>query len=181
MSEITTVARPYARAIFEYALAHHQLDAWSKILSALAQVMEDKEAVAFLLHPQSPLAARLELLDAVVWQASTEAHSPAHELLGLLCENKRLNLLVEIRAIFETLRQEAEQKITVNVESFGALSNAQQQDLIQKLSQKLNRQVELEIKTNPELLGGAVIRAGDLVIDGSVRGRLEKLATSLVA
>lgn len=119
------------------------------------------------------------LLDAVVSAASEAEQTAAHQLLSLLVENKRVGLLPDIKVIFDSLRQEAEKTITVQVQSFSPLSIAQQNALIAQLSQRLQRQVALEQSVDASLLGGAIIHAGDLVIDGSVRGKLNKLANSL--
>lgn len=179
MSETITIARPYAKAVFEHAKHANQCAAWSNILNALAIALLTPEAQAFISNPGSTKEAHLMLLDAVVSAASEAEQTAAHQLLSLLVENKRVGLLPDIKVIFDSLRQEAEKTITVQVQSFSPLSIAQQNALIAQLSQRLQRQVALEQSVDASLLGGAIIHAGDLVIDGSVRGKLNKLANSL--
>lgn len=179
MSETITIARPYAKAIFEHAQHANQCATWSNILNALAMALLTPEARSFIANPGSTKEAHLMLLDAVVAAASKDEQTPAHELLALLVENKRIGLLPDIKVIFDSLRQEAEKTIKVQVQSFSPLSTTQQKALIEQLSQRLKREVELEQSIDSSLLGGAIIHAGDLVIDGSVRGKLNKLANSL--
>lgn len=181
MSETITIARPYAKAIFEYAQHSANCAVWSNILNALAMALLTSEAQAFISNPASTKEAQLDLLEAVVAKASQDEHKAAHELLVLLVENKRLGLLPDIHVIFERLRQEAEKTIKVQVQSFSPLSAEQQKALIEQLSQRLKREVELEQYIDSSLLGGAIIHAGDLVIDGSVRGKLNKLSNNLLA
>lgn len=90
-------------------------------------------------------------------------------------------LLPEIKALYEVYRAEQEKILEVDVVSYSELTPAQQQRLSESLSQRLSRKVSLKISIDPSLLGGALIRAGDLVIDGSVRGKLNMLGTSLAA
>ena len=104
-----------------------------------------------------------------------------NHLVGLLADNKRLQALPDIYLQYEALRAEQEKTLTAKVSSFAVLTSAQQQHLISSLSQRLQRQVTLDVSIDTSLLGGAVIRAGDLVIDGSVRGKLNKLSSNLAA
>ena len=103
----------------------------------------------------------------------------AKNLVRLLAQNRRLHALPVIAEQYERLRAEAEQTVQAELESALPVSDAQQQRIAEALSQRMGRRVELTVKTNEELLGGAVVRAGDLVIDGSIRARLEKLATAI--
>ena len=119
---------------------------------------------------------------SVFAKAKKEAETLAIEnFIALLAENKRLLLLPEIALQFEALRAEQEKTLVATVSSFSAFTKVQEQQLIESLSRRLQRQVTLEIKIDSSLIGGAVIRAGDFVIDGSVRGKLSKLSTELVA
>ena len=102
-----------------------------------------------------------------------------HQFVTLLAENKRLLLIPGIFSEYERLRAEQEKTMTVTVSSFSAMSNAQQERMVESLTRRLQRKVSLEINIDKSLLGGALIQAGDLVIDGSVRGQLLKLASSL--
>ena len=182
MSDITTIARPYAKAIFNYALASTRLAAWSVILHDLAQATLDTHTQQFIGNPAATATQQSELLLSVVRAKTDEKEAAVLEnLVDLLTENKRLLVLPDIYIQYEALRAEQEKTLSVSVSSFAALTAAQQQQLITTLSQRLRRQVSLEMSIDKSLLGGSVIRAGDFVIDGSVRGKLNKLSADLAA
>ena len=180
MSDSTTIARPYAKAIFEYALAENKLAEWSAHLLALAQAVLIPEATQFIANPVSTVEQHIEFLKALsgTWAKTSDS---LNNLISLLATNKRLMLLPEIHGLYEFHRAEQEKTLDVDVRSFTSLSSAQEQRLIDSLSKRLQRKVALKISIDPSLLGGAVIQAGDLVIDGSVRGKLNKLSTDLAA
>lgn len=182
MSDSTTVARPYAKAIFNHALASKELAAWSVALHNLTEAVLNPEVLSFITNPASTVSLQVELMLSVSTknQRSPDDHA-LDNLVNLLAANKRLQVLPDVYAQYEALRAEQEKTLTANVSSFAALDRAEQQDLIKSLSQRLQREVTLEVSIDKSLLGGAVIRAGDLVIDGSVRGKLIKLATNLAA
>lgn len=178
MSESTTTARPYAKAIFEHALAQNQLAKWSEYLHSLAQALLMPEVSQFINNPATTVTQHVELLQSAVKPNEDQSVS---NLINLLATNKRLMLLPEIKLLYETLKAEQEKTLNVEVTSYSALSAEQQQKLMTSLSQRLQRKVYLEISIDTSLLGGAIIRAGDLVIDGSVKGKLNKLAADLAA
>ena len=178
MSESTTIARPYAKAIFELALAENQLEQWSGYLHLLAQAVLTPQASEFITNPATTVLQRMELLHVVI---RLDADQSLNNLISLLATNKRLMLLPEIEVLYQAYRAEQEKTLVVEVVSFSTVSIEQQQKLIVSLSQRLERKVSLEISIDTSLIGGAVIRAGDLVIDGSVRGKLNKLGTDLAA
>ncbi|CAM2738132.1 ATP synthase F1 subunit delta [Legionella steigerwaltii] len=180
MSDSTTIARPYAKATFEYALGEKKLAEWSAHLRNLAQAVLMPEAEQFIANPATTVEQHIQLLQAAMGAKSNE-NKPLNNLITLLATNKRLMLLPDIYALYEVHRAEQEKTLTVDVSSYSDLSSAQQQRLIESLSQRLQRKVSLKISIDPSLLGGAIIRAGDLVIDGSVRGKLNKLGTELAA
>jgi F-type H+-transporting ATPase subunit delta len=180
MSDSTTIARPYAKAIFEYALGENILAEWSAHLRNLVLAVLTPEAEKFVTNPATTVDQHIKLLQAVVGTKSNE-DKPINNVIALLATNKRLMLVPEIYALYEVHRAEQEKTLDVNVFSYSELSSAQQQRLIESLSQRLKRKVSLKIGIDPSLLGGAIIRAGDLVIDGSVRGKLNKLRIDLAA
>ncbi|KTC91471.1 F0F1 ATP synthase subunit delta [Fluoribacter dumoffii] len=180
MSDSTTIARPYAKAIFEYALGEKKLAEWSAHLRNLAQAVLIPEAENFIANPATTAEQHIELLHSAIGAKANE-NKPLSNLIDLLAANKRLMLLPDIYALYEAHRAEQEKTLNVDVCSYSDLSSAQQQRLIESLSQRLQRKVSLKISIDPSLLGGAIIRAGDLVIDGSVRGKLNKLSTELAA
>ncbi len=179
MSDNTTIARPYAKAIFEFALQQHKLAEWSALLCCLAEAVSDPAAKRFINNPATTAEQQRQLLLAIM--DSQHKAECEENLIHLLVANKRLLLLPEIYAQFEMLRAEQEKTIQVSVRSFTTLSESQQHQLAERLSQRLKRQVTLDISIDKTLLGGAVIRAGDLVIDDSVRGKLIKLGANLAA
>ncbi|HBI21929.1 MAG TPA: F0F1 ATP synthase subunit delta [Legionella sp.] len=182
MSDNVTIARPYAKAIFNHALANKNLAHWSVVLQTLSQAVLDPNASQFICNPGSAPQLQTQLLLTVLETSNlTDDTSSTESLVRLLTANKRLLLLPTICAQFEMLRAEQEKTLTVQVSTFAALPDEQQQSLTQSLSQRLQRHVVLEVNIDPSLLGGAVIHAGDLVIDGSVRGKLTKLGTELAA
>ena len=182
MSDATTIARPYAKAIFKYALAAKLLPAWATILQDLAQTVLDPDTKQFICNPATTAMLQGQLLLSVLVKINRVSDvKPVENLIGLLAENGRLLVLPEIYVQYEALRAEQEKTLTANVSSFAALNSEQQQQLINSLSQRLQRNVTLDVSIDKSLLGGAVIRAGDLVIDGSVRGKLNKLKSNLAA
>lgn len=180
MSDSTTIARPYAKAIFEHALAEKKLAQWSDYLFVLAQAVLDPNASQFIANPASTTEQQIALLEALC-PIKDKENKPLANLISLLATNKRLMLLSDIKVLYEVHRAEQEKTLDVDVISFSDVSSVQQQQLIDALSKRLQRNVSLKISIDPTLLGGAVIRAGDLVIDGSVRGKLNKLSTDLAA
>lgn len=182
MSEAITVARPYAKAVFDIALETNDLKLWSLVLGNLSMVTLDNAAIEFITNPEVAEKEQVKLLlDFVSLEVKGKSRDLVQNFLVLLAENKRLLLLPEIYQRYEILRAEQEQSLTVQVTSFAPLDKKREEQIVAALSKKFKRQITLEVKVNPELLGGAVIQAGDLVIDGSVHGQLDKLARILAA
>jgi len=183
MADFGTVARPYARAIFDIALASDALDAWSSGLAAAAAVADDGLARQFLSRPELGISERCEFLGSVL--ASVEAaavfgSAEGKNLVRLLSENDRLDALGDISTQFDQLKAEQENKVTVTLVSASAVDARQAEKIVSALSKKLGRSVELELEVDASLLGGAVIRAKDMVIDDSLKTRLRRLASTLV-
>lgn len=183
MADFGTVARPYARAIFDIAVDGNDLEGWSKALEAAAAVAADKAAHDWLEQPArtddercdfvSSLAA--ELPDASVIQ------SPAgRNLLKLLSENDRLDALAEISEQFEALKAARENRISVTLVAASPVDAAQADSVASALGRKLGRDVELKLEVDESLLGGAIVRAEDMVIDDSLKTRLARLTSSLI-
>ena len=177
MAELTTVARPYARAAFEYANARRGgLKRWSEMLMESAQVASERSMRTLLASPAQSAEEKAELLLDICGNDFTKAGS---NFIKLLAENQRLNLLPEISRVFEALRAEAEKTIEAEMISAFPVDDAERDNIVAALSKKLNRDVVLNCTVDESMLGGAIIRAGDLVIDGSVQGKLAKLAAAL--
>ena len=189
MADSITIARPYAKAVFEHARDARTLQAWSVYLHGLAAVVLDKEAAKFLTSPAVTNDQRCELLMIGVEAIKAEAASLSpQELLpavksfvDLLVNNSRFLMLPQILFLYEGLRSEEEKTLTVQVSAFSELTEIEEQKLIESLGKRLNRQVTLQVSIDKDLLGGAVIRAQDLVIDGSIRGKINKLRAALAA
>jgi F-type H+-transporting ATPase subunit delta len=182
MSDITTIARPYAKAIFELALEAGQLADWSGILETMANVATLPESIQFINNPATSLEEQVQLVTSVTARINTGVDARLIDsFISLLAVNKRLLLSPAILVQYELLRAEQEKTLIATVTSYSPLSDNQQREMIEKLTQRLQRRVSLELKIDESLLGGALIQAGDLVIDGSVRGQLQKLASSLAA
>lgn len=176
MAELSTLARPYAKAAFNAALDSKQLDAWSTQLSTLAAISQHETVERLIANPELSAADKAKTLQQLAGDALNEGGS---NLLSVLAENRRLALLAEISEQFEVLKAEQEKTADVLVTSAFSLSDSQQKTLADKLTAKFSRQVQLTVEIDESLLGGVVIRSGDTVIDGSVRGKLAKLAEAM--
>ncbi len=178
MAERATIARPYAKAAFEYARDANAFAQWSQGLIAAAEIVADPRVAALTKSPQWTAANVVGLITDV---AGAKFDSGLQNFVALLAENRRLALLPEIAAHYEALRSAAENTIDVEVVSAVALDAAQQETLTLALSARLKRRVRMRTSVDASLLGGATVRAGDLVIDGSLKGRLQRLATDLTS
>ena len=176
MTEITTVARPYAKAAFEHARAAGQLADWSSMLALSAAVVQDAEFHHYLARPSLSAA---EQADAVIKVCGDRLDAAGRNFIATLAVHKRLGALPAVRDRFEALRAEAEGAVDVDVISAFPLDDTQSRELANALGSKLSRQVNLTSSVDAGLLGGVVIRAGDTVIDASVRGKLAKLGATL--
>jgi F-type H+-transporting ATPase subunit delta len=173
MSENSTVARPYAKAVHEIARERGQADAWSALLEIGAAAVADDGFQRLLASPEHSEAA---LADLIIGICGEHADELGRNFFRVLAENERLGCLPEIRQEYERLRAEDENVVDVEISSAVPLSDGQREAYAASLRQRLGKTVRLHCGTDETLLGGAVIRAGDLVIDGSLRGRLERLA-----
>ena len=176
MAELTTLARPYAKAAFEYAQAHQQLANWSAMLGLAAAVSQDDTMQRVL---KAPRLTSTEKATTFIEVCGDKFDAQVRNFLNIISENNRMELLPEIADMFELYKAEQEQSVDVDVTSAFALSDEQQDKLAKVLSARLGREVRLHAAEDASLIGGVVIRAGDLVIDGSVRGKLAKLAEAL--
>jgi len=176
MAEASTVARPYAQAAFMYAAEQQAMREWSGMLALLASVVADA-AMARLI--ESPRLTEKQLADLVIAVCGDRLNDKGANYVRILAANRRLELLPDIAALFEIQRQEAEGTIRAELVSAYPATAEQQARIIESLRRRLGKDIELNCSTDAGLLGGAIIRAGDLVIDGSVRGKLERLGSAL--
>ena len=184
MAETGTLARPYARAIFELAREDGSLSAWSDALGAVGEVASDVDAKAFLARRELNDAARVSFLLSVcgdTGEAQMLDTERGRNLLRLLAENHRIEVLPEISAQFDALKARAENTVKVQLVTASGVEDTVVSRISAALERKLGRAVELELQQDPELLGGAVIQAEGQVIDGSVKSRLSELAGVLTA
>lgn len=185
MSSNSTAARPYAKAVFELAFAGRSLAQWSKVLALSALVAEDKQFAGLLDSPRvTPQQLAEALIDIVTQALAKDGGGSLDEqgknLLRLLAEYRRLGALPQIAAEFEQMRADSENTVDVSVASAAPLNDAQLRAYSEALTKRLKREVRLHPTVDPSLMGGAILRANDLVIDGSVRGRLERLRSELI-
>lgn len=171
------LARPYMSAAFEYAVEKNDLAAWGKMLETAASITANADMQRVLADPDITEEQIAQIYFDVLASFLNDDHKK--NFLRLLAENRRLASLPDIAELFKQARAEHEKIISVEVTASTRLSDAYQQKLINALTKRLNRKVELECKIDPTIIGGAIVRAGDLVIDGSVRGKLTRLLDSL--
>ncbi|QIB65594.1 F0F1 ATP synthase subunit delta [Kineobactrum salinum] len=176
MAELTTLARPYAKAAFEYARDHDSLTQWSEQLGTIAAVSMEPRIQARLTDPARAAQEQVELLAGVCGDTLDTA---TRNFLAILADNKRLALLPQVHHLFVQFKANFEKSVEVEVVSAFDLEQDMTSKLSAALGRKLERQVNVRTTTDSSLLGGVLIRAGDLVIDGSVRGRLKKLAAAM--
>jgi len=176
MAEKRTIARPYAKALFELALGQKKLGEWSEALAVAATVVADERVKKLLTSPHVTVEQVADLVSGVV---GAKLNEEGRNFIRVLAANRRLGYLPEIAAIFDKLKAAEENTVDVSVTSAVPLDKELQQKLARALSARLKRDVRLHCDVNKTLLGGAVVRADDLVIDGSLRGRLERLAAEL--
>lgn len=173
MAEAITIARPYANAIFAIAKDKGELKAWSDLLAIFSQSVADPKMQSIIASPSVSDDNVLALMTEIAGDAMKE---DATSFLKLLAENNRLQLLSDIALLFEELREEAEQVMTADIVSARPLTPEQEASISAALKKRTGRDVSLNTEIDESLLGGAIIRAGDLIIDGSALGKLNKLA-----
>ncbi|QDH69013.1 F0F1 ATP synthase subunit delta [Marilutibacter alkalisoli] len=173
MTQSLTIARPYARAAYAAARDAGTVPGWSQALAFAARVAVDPQVHSLLGHPQLAAADAAGLL---VVDGADEAFT---RFLGLLADNRRLALLPEIAGLFEDLRAEADRVVKAKVTAASELPATELESIRAALKKRFGREVEVETAIDASLLGGAVIDAGDVVIDGSLKGKLARLQTQL--
>jgi F-type H+-transporting ATPase subunit delta len=176
MSQALTLARPYARAAFSIARDAGALAGWSDALGFAARVAADPQVASLLGNPALTTNDAVTLLSPPTTTIDAEAFT---RFLGLLADNRRLPLLPEIAGLYDELRFEAEKVVKARVTSATPLPAAELDTIKAALKKRFGREVEVETAVDEALIGGAVIDAGDVVIDGSLRGKLGRLQAAL--
>jgi F-type H+-transporting ATPase subunit delta len=177
MAEKSTIARPYALAAFELAKEQNELAKWSDMLGFAAIVAADDAMQQFIGNPGVTEEALTRLFMQI---CEGQLNDMGQNFIKVLIANKRLDVLPEIAVHYNKHRADAERTVDAEVISAFPLSEALKGSLIEGLKKRLGREVNLVSRVDENLLGGAIVRAGDLVIDGSVSGQLNKLANALL-
>ena len=176
MTDFTTAARPYANAVYDLAHETSSLDSWSDALANLAAVVNDAQMSKLLDDPGSGKNQKGELVIQVLGDKINEQQQ---NLVKLMAENGRLKLMPDVLEQFEVARAKAENKVEAEVISAFELSTKQTSELVNTLKNKLGCEVTLTTTIDKSLIGGVVIKAGDTIIDASMKSQLDSLALSL--
>lgn len=183
MASNITIARPYAKALFEYAVEHKQVEAWLSVLSVLAITLSQKQLLQMLKNPEQSHQEMVELLlDVVNTTSQKEVASLCESLknfLALLAESKRLDIVAAISRAFHLYHAEQAGIVEADVVSAFRMSNDQRAQLQKKLEQRFNTKVELSFSEDASLMGGMVITAGNWVMDGSIKSKIVRLNEGL--
>jgi F-type H+-transporting ATPase subunit delta len=178
MADKTTIARPYAKAAFAEARGENRLGPWSDAIRTAATVVTDTRVATLLGNPR---VKSTDLAQLVIDIAGPQVGEHGANFVRTLAENHRLAYLPEISALFDELKDEAEKVVDVTVTSAAPLDEGQRKTLTAALERRLKRGIRMQCHTDPSLIGGAVLQAGDLVIDGSLRSQLNKITYELTA
>ena len=174
MSQSLTLARPYARAVFSMAREQQRLPQWSSMLGFAARAVAEPQVQALLGNPTLPAQT---LVDVIVPQGDVDPLFT--QFLSVLAENRRLAVLPEIAGLFDAMRAEDEHVVKATITSATPLSDADVAKLRASLVKRFGREVEVTTAVDASLIGGAVIDAGDVVIDGSLKTKLARLGAAL--
>ena len=176
MSELSTLARPYAEAVFKRAIESKSITDWSEVLVFLSVVMQDKEMVAIIANPK---VSQEQLTSLLLDICQEQLKQEGVNFLKLLIENDRLMLAPQISKLYESFKAEHEGYVDVEVISAYALSKEEQNKFATTLKKILNKKIHITTSIDKSLIGGFLAKAGDKVIDGSIKGQLQQLAKIL--
>ncbi len=178
MTVASSAAKRYAEAVFSLGKAQDTLDAWSHDLRLLSEVVAGGQVAVYLTNPSVAMERRIEALDASL---GANVQPEARNLVRMLIERNRTMLIPRIREMFDAQLLAERGIVVAEVTTAEQLTDAEQDFIRQKLERITGRQVELAMKIEPDIIGGVIVRIGDQVVDGSVRNKLEKLRSRLVA
>ena len=176
MSELSTLARPYADAVFRMAQGENDLAGWSSRVASLAMIVSDAQVARLI---ADPVVSSDRVAGLVIDVAGTSLGERGANFVKVLAENGRLTVLPEISVQFDALKANAESTVEATITSAQELTQAQIDELVAGLKTRFNRAVNVQVAVDAELIGGAVIAIGDQVIDGSVKGRLQRMSFAL--
>ena len=175
MAEISTIARPYAKAAFDFAIEKNAVESWAEMLSFAAQVSENETMKPLL----SGALASKQLADLFIKVCGEQINEQGQNLIKVMAENGRLEVLPAVYELFNEFSNEWAKEVEANVVSATELNAEQQQQISASLEKRLTRKVKLNCSVDASLVAGLIITAGDLVIDGSVSGKLNRLSDKL--
>ncbi|WP_404341670.1 F0F1 ATP synthase subunit delta [Pseudoalteromonas mariniglutinosa] len=175
MSELTTIARPYAKAAFELAVEQGTIESWNDMLFFAGHVARDKQVSSAL----SGLSTATEQAELFIKVCAEQLNEQGQNLVKVMAENGRLVALSAVAELFANLKADYDKEIEVDVISATPLAASQQETLVAALEKRFARKVKLNCSEDATVVGGLIIKAGDAVIDGSLRGKLNRLATTL--
>ncbi|MBX3617204.1 F0F1 ATP synthase subunit delta [Nitrosomonas sp.] len=176
MAEAITVARPYAEAVFRFALENKALSQWSKILQIAAEIAEDDQIKLLIGNPLVPVEQLSELFLEIGGKKFTPE---ARNFIRLIIENKRILVMPQVRDLFEQLKAQHEGVLDAKIITAFKLESGQLSDLVADLEKKFNRKVEAQVSVDPEIIGGVKVEIGDEIFDASIRGKLEAMTIAL--
>jgi len=176
MAEASTIARPYAQAVFDLAKGKKGLSGWSKQLNSLSAIVSDSQINALISNPSVESGQLTELILSI---AADNLDKEGKNLVKVLAENGRLDVITEIAGIFEDLKNESEKTVQAEVLTAFKLDEKQISTLQAALKKRLGCEVEITSRIDKSIIGGAIIRAGDMIIDGSVTAQLDRLSGEL--
>ncbi|MBU2971579.1 MULTISPECIES: F0F1 ATP synthase subunit delta [unclassified Pseudoalteromonas] len=174
MSELTTIARPYAKAAFEFAVEKQTVSDWNDMLVFAAQVANNQQVSSFIANK-----AAEEQANIFISVCAEQINEYGQNLVKVLAENGRLAALPEVAELFTEFKAEYDKEIDVDIISAAELAEAQLATLVSALEKRFSRKIKLNCSVDETLVGGLIVKAGDNVIDGSLRGKLNRLATTL--
>ena len=177
MSDLTTIARPYAKAAFEFAVDKKQLDQWGQMLAFAAEVVNNEQVHELL----TSSASAEKLAEIVIAVCGEQFDAYGQNLIKVMAANGRLLALPKVNEAFHDLKRDYERRVEVEVISATTLTQEQLAEMSSKLEQRLERKVQLNCSIDEALIAGVIIRAGDMVIDNSARGRLNRLSDELMS
>lgn len=182
MAELATLARPYAKAIFELVgESSKEGEVWTSLLAGLSQIAIDRDALEFLDSPQLTPEDTLRFLeDFLQKNLRLKLGKPEKNFLKIIVNEKRIALLPHIYEDFRKQLLVSQGRLEAKVESAFALTKDEESQFIEALKKRFKKEIELTVSVNPSLLGGAIIKVDDLVIDGSVQGRLNSMMKSVI-
>ena len=175
MAEFTTIARPYAKAAFDFAVESNNVDSWLEMTTFLGQIASNDAVVSLL----KATTASTDAADLLIKVGGEQLNKNGHNFIKTMAQNERLLVLPEVAVLFAQYYDEYNKQVNADVTSAAELNDAQQANLAASLEKRLARKVKLNVSIDKSLVAGVIIRVEDLLIDRSVRGKLERLSNKL--